>query len=43
MLNLRSLGQVVGVDQGITSLLEGGEQVKCLVKFVTHTCRRPLL
>ncbi len=43
MLNLRNLGQVVGADQGVTSLLEGGEQVKCLVKFVMHTCRRLLL
>ena len=32
ILNLRSLGQVVGLDQGIASLLEGGEQVEGLLE-----------
>jgi len=39
MLNLGSLGQVVGVDQGIACLLQAGKQLEGLFEFETERCR----
>ena len=40
MLRLRSLGQLVGRDQGVTGLFESGEQLKCLFESELDHCRR---
>ncbi|MGA2521470.1 MAG: hypothetical protein ABSG81_11710 [Acidimicrobiales bacterium] len=43
MLNLRSLGQVVGFDQGITGLFQGSEEVEGLLKLELDSRGRSLV
>jgi len=40
MLHLGGLGEVVGRDEGVTSLFQGGKQVQCLLKPVLDSGRR---
>ncbi len=39
MLHLSGLGEVVGRDEGITSLFQGGKQVQRLLEPVLHPGR----
>jgi hypothetical protein len=37
MLHLSGLGEVVGRDEGITSLFQGGKQIQRLLEPVSHS------
>lgn len=39
-LQLRNLGQVVGCDEGISGLFQGGEEVKCFRQSELNSGRR---
>ncbi|HEX3839965.1 MAG TPA: hypothetical protein VHU85_04150 [Acidimicrobiales bacterium] len=36
MLDLHEYRKVVGIYENVTPVLEGGQQIKCLVKLVNH-------